>query len=66
MGAYSGMTDQELMDLAERITLAWVAEPVGSIERAMKAAAHESVMHELKKRIALKLNAEMGLPEIDI
>lgn len=66
MGAYDGMTDNELMDLAKRIMGAWIAEPVGSIERAMKAAAHESVMHELKRRMALHLNRELGLPDVDI
>lgn len=65
MSAYEGMTDQQLMDLAKRIVLAWAAEPLGSIERAMKFAAHESVMHELKKRIAKRINDELGLPSID-
>lgn len=63
MGAYDGMTDQDLMDLAKRIMAAWVAEPIGSIERAMKAAAHESVMHELKRRMARHLEKQLGFPE---
>jgi hypothetical protein len=63
---YDGQTDQELMDLAKRIMAAWVAEPIGSVERAMKAAAHESVMTELKRRIARKINVELGLPDVDL
>lgn len=66
MGAYDGMNEQDLMDLAKRIMVAWVQEPVGSIERAMKAAAHESVMLELKKRIARRINAQLNLPDIDL
>lgn len=66
MGAYDGMTDDDLMDLAKRTIVAWHAEPVGSIERAMKAAAHESVMNELKRRLALKLNDALGLPDVDL
>lgn len=70
MGAYDGMTDQQLLDNAKAIMASWVAEPIGSIERAMKAAAHESVMNELRRRIvaqaARKLNAELGLPDVDL
>jgi hypothetical protein len=70
MGAYDGMTDQQLIDLAKRLMRAWVAEPVGSVERAMKAAAHESVMNELQHRIVThamrKINAELGLPDVDL
>jgi hypothetical protein len=70
MGAYDGMTDQQLLDLAKRLMGAWVAEPIGSIERAMKAAAHESVMNELRRRIvaeaARKINAELDLPDVDL
>jgi hypothetical protein len=66
MSAYDGMTDQQLMDNAKAIMAAWVAEPLGSIERAMKAAAHESVMNELRKRVARKLGAELGLPDVDL
>lgn len=62
-GAYDGMTDQDLMDLAKRIMLAWVQEPVGSIERAMKSAAHESVMNELKLRMVRHMTKNLGLPE---
>lgn len=66
MGAYDGMDDQQLMDNAKAIMAAWVAEPLGSIERAMKAAAHESVMNELRRRLARRINAELGLPDIDL
>jgi hypothetical protein len=66
VSAYDGMTDEQLMDLAKRALVAAVAEKIGSIERAMKWAAHESVMNELKRRIALKLNAELGLPDIEL
>lgn len=66
MGAYDGMDDQQLMDNAKAIMAAWVAEPLGSIERAMKAAAHESVMNELRRRLARRINAELGLPDVDL
>lgn len=66
MGAYDGMNEQQLMDMAKRAMLAAIAEPVGSIERAMKWAAHESVMNELQRRLARHLNRELGLPEVDI
>jgi hypothetical protein len=70
MGAYDGMTDNQLMDLAKRALVAAVAEPVGSIERAMKWAGHESIMNELRRRIVVhavrKLNAELGLPDVDL
>lgn len=66
MGAYDGMSEQDLMDLAKKIMVAWVSEPVGSVERAMKAAAHESVMQELKYRIARRINEELGLPPVDL
>ena len=63
MGAYDGMTDQDLMDLAKRAMLAAAAEPLGSIERAMKWAAHESVMNELRRRLARHLGEQLGLPD---
>lgn len=63
---YDSQSDQELMDLAKQIMAAWIAEPVGSIERAMKGAAHDSVMHELKRRMARHLNEQLGLPPIDL
>ena len=66
MGAYDGMTDQDLIKLAKKAMGAAVAEPVGSIERAMKWAAHESVMNELKRRMARHLNRELGLPDVDL
>jgi hypothetical protein len=66
VSAYDGQTDQELMDLAKRIMAAWVKEPIGSIERSMKAAAHESVMGELHRRMARHINKELGLPDVDI
>ena len=64
MGAYDGMSDEQLMDLAKRTLVAAASEPPGSVERAMKFAGHESVMHELKRRMANRLAAELGLPEI--
>jgi hypothetical protein len=63
---YDGMSDNELMDHAKVLMTAWLREPVGSIERAMKAAAHESVMNELKRRMALHINRELGLPDVDL
>jgi hypothetical protein len=70
MGAYDGMTDHQLLDLAWGAMAAAVAEPIGSIERAMKWAAHESVMNELRRRIvkhaARKINEDLGLPDTDL
>lgn len=66
MSAYDGMTDPELLKLAKRLMKAWVDEPLGSIERAMKAAAHESVMKELQRRMAIHLRNELGMPEDDL
>lgn len=60
------MDDQELMDYAKRALVAVTEEPVGSIERAMKWAAYESIMNELKRRMARHLNAELGLPDVDL
>jgi len=63
MGAYDGMTDEDLIKLAKDAMVAAVAEPIGSIERAMKWAAHESVMNELKRRVARHLTKELGFPD---
>lgn len=60
------MNDEELMSQAKQLMAAWVAEPLGSLERAMKAAAHEAVMNELRRRMAIHLNEQLGLPDIDI
>jgi len=66
MSAYDGQSDDELMTLARRALAAAAAEKPGTIERAMKFAAHDSVMNELKRRLVRKLNAELGLPDIDL
>ncbi len=66
MSAYDGQSDDELMALARRALAAAAAEKPGSLKRAMKFAAHESVMNELKRRLVRKLNAELGLPDIDL
>lgn len=63
---YDGQSDEELMKLAKAALIVAAEEAPGTIERAMKFAAHESVMGELKRRMALKLNKELGLPDIDI
>jgi hypothetical protein len=67
---YDGIGDAELMDYAKRALVAAAEEAPGTIERAMKFAAHESVMNELRRRIVVhavrKLNAELGLPETDL
>ena len=60
------MTDQELMDLAKRTMAAAAEEAPGSVEREVKWAAHESVMNELRRRIARKIGAELGLPDVDL
>jgi len=66
MGAYDGMTDEQLIDLARAALTDWVAAPVGTIERAMKAARHEAVMDELRKRLARRLAAGLGFPDTGI
>lgn len=70
MGAYDGMTDDELMDLAKRTLAAAAAEAPRTIERAMKWAAYDSVTNELKRRIVVqamrKLNEKLGLPDVDL
>lgn len=63
---YDGRSDQDLMDLAKRLMAEVIAEPLGSIERSMKWAAHESVMNELRRRMARHLNRALGLPDVDI
>ena len=63
---YRDMTDEDLMSLAKRTLAAAAAEEPGSIERAMKFAGHESVMNELRRRMALRLNAGLGLPDIGL
>lgn len=59
------MSDAELMQHAKAVMAAWCVEPVGSIERAMKAAAHESVMNELRRRLVNQASRKLGLPELD-
>jgi hypothetical protein len=66
MGAYDGMSDQDLIDLARRIMAAAVDEPIGSIERAMKWAGYDSVMNELTRRLAKSINEGLGLPDVDL
>lgn len=63
---WDGMNDEEVTDLAKRTLAAAAAEPLGSVERAMKWAAFESVMHELKRRLARHLNEQLGLPDVDL
>lgn len=60
---YDGMSDDDLMDLAKK-TLAAAAElPPHSIERAMKFAAYDSVVGELKRRLARQLAEGLGFPD---
>jgi hypothetical protein len=70
VSAYDGQSDEELMQLAKTAMLAAAAEPVGTVERAMKFAAHESIMNELARRLqrhALRaLNEKLGLPDFDL
>ena len=67
---YDGMTDEELLALAKRAMIAAAGETPGTIERAMKWAAYDSVSNELKRRIVrhalLKLNRQLGLPDTDL
>jgi hypothetical protein len=64
-GPYDGMDDDELMAYAKRALVAAAEEAPGTVERAMKFAAHESIMNELRRRLANRLGAALGLPEID-
>lgn len=64
MGAYDGMSDDDLMALAKRVMTAAAFEAPGSIERAVKFAGYDSVVRELQRRLANRLAAELGLPEI--
>lgn len=66
MSAYDGQTDEQLLDLATELTFAAACEEPGSVERAMKWAAQESVANELRRRLARRLNRELGLPDVDI
>lgn len=66
---YDGQTDEQLMDLARRTMIAAAKEAPGTIERAMKFAAHESVLRELSRRLLRHslnaLNEKLGLPPLD-
>lgn len=65
-GAYDGKTDDQLMNLARRAFFdAFVARPF-TIERAMAWARYDAVAAELKRRAALRINAELGLPDVDL
>jgi hypothetical protein len=59
------MSDEELMAYAKRALVAAAQEAPGTIERAMKFAGHESIMNELRRRLANRLGAALGLPDID-
>jgi hypothetical protein len=59
------MNDDQLMDLAKRTMCAAAEHPIGSIERAMKWAAYDAVVAELQRRLANRLAADLGLPEIE-
>jgi hypothetical protein len=67
---YDGMSNDELTDLARRTLLAASEEPVGSVERAVKFAAYDSVVAEAQRRVlkqmSAQMNAELGLPDIDL
>ena len=63
---YDGQPDEELMDLARQALAAAAAEKPGSLERAMRFAAHDSVMGELRRRLAARLNEQLGLPDLDL
>ena len=69
MSVYDGQSDEELMELAKAAILAAAAEPPGTVERAMKFAAYDSVMNELRRRLVAhavrKLNEQLGLPDVE-
>lgn len=69
MSVYDGMTEDELMHLAKKAMFAAIAEPPGTVERAMKWAAHESIMRELARRLMdqwmRNINDKLGLPPLD-
>lgn len=62
---YDGMTNDELGDLAKRTLLAASEEPAGSIDRAMKFAAYDSIVNEAKRRVLNQISADLGLPDIE-
>ena len=69
-GAYDGQSDEQLMELAKKAMFAAMAEAPGSIERAMRWAAHESIMRELARRLMAQwmrnINKKLGLPDVDL
>lgn len=67
MSAYGGLSDDELMELAKKAMLAAAAEAPGTVERAMKFAAYESISQELARRLLAQwlrgINERLGLPD---
>lgn len=57
---YGHQTHRQLTDLARRALIAATREEPGSLERAMRIAAYDSVVDELKYRVVERLGAEMG------
>lgn len=62
---YSDMTDEDLMSLGKKTLVEAAAEKPRTIERAMKFAAYDSIVAELQRRLANRIAADLGLPEID-
>jgi hypothetical protein len=60
------MSDDELMAMAHRVLFAAAQEKPHSIERAMKFAAYDSVTNEIKRRLAVHLNEQLGMPDVDL
>jgi len=67
---WDGMADEELYELAKRTLTAAAELPPGSVERAMKFAAYDSVVNEAKRRAVRQamrtINEQLGLPDIDL
>lgn len=63
MSVYDQMSDKRLLKLARRCLAEAACLPPGSIERSMRMAAHDSVMNELKRRLARSLTEGLGLPD---
>jgi hypothetical protein len=60
------MSYKDLAALAKKMLGAAAAEPPGSVERAMKWAAHDAIVNEFKRRVLDQVRQTLGLPPADI
>jgi hypothetical protein len=60
------MTYQELAALARKALVQAAAEAPGSLERAMRWAAHDAIVNEYKRRVLDEVRQTLGLPPADI